>query len=126
MKTILVDAWNTLFLEDGLNKEMYKLLEKYPNRKIVLTNANKEEQEKFGINKSPYEFFTLNHNPDKINPVFYQKVLENFNLKIGDVIYFEHNKDAVKSAESIGIKTYYYDKDEKDLVALEQFLNQNI
>jgi hypothetical protein len=43
MKTILVDAWNTLFLEDGIFREMYEMLEELPNKKIVLTNANQEE-----------------------------------------------------------------------------------
>ncbi len=54
MKTILADAWNALFLEDGIFQEMYELLEKYPNRKIVLTNANKEQQINFGLDESPY------------------------------------------------------------------------
>lgn len=44
MKTILVDAINGLILEDGtIFDEMYKLLEQYPNPKIVLTGANDEQ-----------------------------------------------------------------------------------
>lgn len=60
---------------------MFELLEKYPNKKIILTNA--------------------------------------------DVIYFEYNPDAVKSAESIGITSYFYDADKKDLDRLETFLDKN-
>ncbi|MCK5081246.1 MAG: hypothetical protein KAQ63_03710 [Candidatus Moranbacteria bacterium] len=126
MKTILVDAWNVLFLEDGIFEEMHELLEKYPNRKIVLTNANEEEQKKFGIDKSPYEFFTLSHKPDKIDPVFYEKMLDNFNFKKEDVIYFENDKGFAESARLVGIKTYHYNKDEKNLSKLKEFLDLNL
>ena len=44
MKTILVDARNTFILKDGINQEMKTLLDTYPNRKIILTNANEEER----------------------------------------------------------------------------------
>ena len=126
MKTILVDAWNVLFLEDGIFEEMHELLEKYPNRKIVLTNANEEEQKKFGIDKSPYEFFTLSHKPDKIDPVFYEKMLDNFNFKKEDVIYFENDKGFAESARLVGIETYHYNKDEKNLSKLKEFLDLNL
>lgn len=43
-----------------------------------------------------------------------------------DVIYFEHSPDAVKSAQSVGINTYYYDNDKKDLGKLEKFLDENL
>jgi len=53
-------------------------------------------------------------------------MLEFFNLSVEDVVYFEHNEDAVKSAQSAGIKTYHYDKDKKDLKSLKKFLDDNI
>jgi hypothetical protein len=38
MKTILVDAINAFVLKDnGIFQEMYRLLEEYPNNKIILT-----------------------------------------------------------------------------------------
>ena len=127
MKTILVDAVNALIIkEEGIFEEMYNLLEKYPNRKIVLTGANEEEQKKFGFEDVPYEFFTLSHNPEKSDPEYYRKMLEKFSLNVEDVIYFEHNEDAVKSAESVGIKTYHYVKDKRDIEALENFLSNNL
>lgn len=86
MKTILVDAVDTFVIEgEGIFQEMYKLLETYPNKKIILSNANDE-----------------------------------------DVIYFEHNEEAVKSAQSVGITSYHYDKDKKDLIALKNFLDNNL
>ena len=40
MKTILVDAWNTFVTEEGINLDMKKLLDSYPNNKIILTTLN--------------------------------------------------------------------------------------
>ena len=121
-KIILVDAWNAFFTEEGIFEDMYKMLEEFPNRKIILTGANDEQMKKFGIDKSPYEVFTLKHNPEKTDPEYYIKMLKHFNLNVNDVIYVEHNEDAVKSAESVGIKTFHYDKDKKDLESLKEFL----
>ncbi|MBU6430944.1 MAG: hypothetical protein KGJ58_02045 [Patescibacteria group bacterium] len=53
-------------------------------------------------------------------------MLAYFNLSKENILYFEHNEDAVKSAISVGIKTYYYDKDKKDLENLKFFLDNNI
>jgi hypothetical protein len=34
--------------------------------------------------------------------------------------------DAVKSAQSVGINTYFYDNDTKDLESLKKFLDDNL
>ena len=127
MKTILVDAINTFVIKgEGIFEEMYHLLERYPNKKIILTNADDEQMQKNGLDKMPYEIFTLKHNPEKTDREYYEKMLENFGLGKDDVLYFEHNEDAVKSARSVGIKTYHYDKDKKDLKELRKFLDENL
>ena len=124
MKTILTDAINTFVIKgEGIFEEMHNLLEQYPNRKIILTNADDEQMKKNGLNKMPYEVFTLKHNPEKTDKEYYEKMLEHFGLNKDDVLYFEHNEDAVKSARSVGINTYHYDKDKKDLETLNKFLN---
>ena len=98
MKTILVDAVEAFVIEgEGVYKPMLDLLEQYPNRKIILTGANDEQFKKFGLDKMPYDVFTLKHNPE-----------------------------AVKSAQSIGITSCHYDSDKKDLVALRRFLDENV
>jgi len=74
----------------------------------------------------PYEVWTLRHNPEKTDPRYYQTMLDHFDLESTNVIYFEHNKDAVESAKSVGIQTYHYDKDTRDLVALKKFIDENI
>jgi len=72
MKTILVDAVDGFVIEgEGsfkIFKEMQDLLENFPNRKIILTGANDEQYKKFGLDKMPYEVFTLKHNPEKNRP----------------------------------------------------------
>lgn len=127
MKTILVDGVHCFISKEGnIFKEMYDLLETYPNKKIVLTGANDEEYVKFGLAKIPYPIFTLKHNPEKTNQEYYKIMLKRFNLKVGDVIYFENRQEAVKSAESVGVKTHHYDPIKKDLKALNNFLKENL
>lgn len=130
MKIILVDAVYTFILKVGdkfeLNKNMYELLEKYPNKKIVLTNASDDKFELYGLNNLPYEFFTLKHNPDKIDPKYFEIFLTEYNLKPEDVVYFEHDIKAVKSAQLAGINSYLYDENKKDLVELDHFLKKNL
>lgn len=127
MKTILVDAASTLFLDDGsIDEKLHTLLETYPNKKIVLTNANDEQMPMFGIDKSPYEVFTLKHNPDKVDPVYFTKFMEKYGFKPEDLVYFEHTPDAVKAGEPHGISTYYFDETKRNLVALKKFLDDNI
>jgi HAD superfamily hydrolase (TIGR01509 family) len=126
MKTILVDAVNTFVNQGQIFLEMKDLLDLYPNKKIILTNADDEQIKEFGLINLPYELFTLKHQPNKTDPKYFELMLENFNLKKEAVIYFEHNLEAVKSAQSLGINTFHYDKDKKDLIVLKNFLDNNI
>ena len=126
-KTILVDVVYTFVDTRGnIFKEMRELLEKYPNRKILLTGADDRQFKEWGLDKMPYEIWTLKHNPEKTDPEYYKKMLTHFELIANDVIYFEHSPEAVASAKSIGIKTYYYDSKKKDLTALKNFLDENL
>ncbi|MFA6325358.1 MAG: hypothetical protein WCX46_04000 [Candidatus Paceibacterota bacterium] len=130
MKTILVDAVHCFIIkkDEGFEifQDMHNLLETYSNNKIILTGANDEQREKFGLNKAPYEVFTLKHNPEKTNPEYFKIMLENFGLNKDNVVYFEHDLNAIKSAESIGINSYYYDNDKRDLESLKKFLDENL
>jgi len=130
MKTILIDAVYCFIIEKDkkfeIFQDMYKLLETYSNKKIILTGASDDKRELYGLNNMPYEVFTLKHNPEKMNPEYYKILLKQYNLDKKDVIYFEHNIDAVKSAQSIGINTYFYNNDKKDLVSLKKFLDESL
>lgn len=130
MKTILVDAIDAFVVEteNGFKifQEMHDLLETFPNRKIILTGANDQQFKEFGLSKMPYEVFTLKHDPEKTDPKYYKTMLGQSHLKNDEVIYFEHDKNAVKSARSTGIITYFYDPDKKDLDSLKDFLIKNL
>jgi FMN phosphatase YigB (HAD superfamily) len=82
--------------------------------------------EKFGLNDMPYKVFTLKHDPEKTDPNYFKIMLKHFNLSADDVVYFEHNEDAVKSAQSVGINTFHYDNDAKDVVALKNFIDDSL
>ena len=73
----------------------------------------------------PYPVFSLAHNPNKTDSDYFVKMLQHFNLKTEEVVYFEHNPDAVASAKSIGITTFHYNKLE-NLDNLTIFLNSNL
>ena len=127
MKTILVDAVDCFVSRAGeIFSEMHNLLETYPNRKIILTGANDEQLKRFGLDKMPYEVFTLKHNPEKTDSRYYEIMLEHFGMTKDDVVYFEHNSEAVKSAQSVGIKTHFYDSGEKDLESLKKFFDESL
>ena len=127
MKTILVDAAGTFVIEgQGIYQPLYDLLENYPNKKIIVSNANDEQLVDYGIVDMPYEVFTLKHNPNKDNPEYFKALLNHFNLKVEDLVYFEHSQSAVDSAASLGIHSYHYDSAKKDLESLKKFLDINI
>ena len=125
MKTILVDAWNTFVKNNTIDSDIYKILESYENQKIILTNANDKELINLGIVNMPYKVFSLSHNPNKDNKLYFIKLIEKYNLIISDLVYIEHNKEAVKSAISLGIKTYHY-KPQESTDELSQFLLKNM
>jgi len=74
----------------------------------------------------PYEVFTLEHSPEKTNPQYYEMMLSHFNLTKEDVVCLEHDIKAVESAQSVGIRTYFYDSNKKDIDGLKDFLDDNL
>jgi len=126
MKTILVDAGGTFVRDGKIYQPLYELLEQYPNNKIVLSNADDKQIVDVGLVNLPYPLFTLKHNPDKADPIYFKTLLEQYNLKPSDVICFDHIPEAVTSAESIGIASYYYNIEERDLDKLKKFIDKNI
>jgi len=130
MKTILVDAAHTLVVETPVGYGVYEplraMLDEFANKKIVLTNADDEEAKKYGLDKVPYEVFSLKHHPEKLEKEYYEIMLKHFGLKPENVVYIEHDQDVVKSAQSAGIKTFFWVSDKRPLEELRVFLDQNI
>lgn len=130
MKTILVDAVYCLIIQDETGSHvfeaMHRMLEEFPNPKILLTGANDEQFKEWNLPTAPYEVFTLKHNPEKTDPEYFRRLLAHLSLTAADVVYFEHNPAAVASAESLGIKSYHYDEHKADLAVLKVFLMANL
>jgi FMN phosphatase YigB (HAD superfamily) len=127
MKIILVDAIHCLIYPGGeIFEEMKWLLDWYSNKKIILTGANPEQSKQHRLDQVPYELFTLSHNPEKTDPLYYATFLKEKNLTAWECVYFENSLEAVKSARSVGITTHHYDRELKDLVALQQFLDKEL
>ncbi len=126
MKTILVDAWNTFITEAGVDLEIKAIVDRFPNPKIIVTNANEEEQAVFGMVNLPYPLYSMGHHPDKTDPYYFECLLKTYGLKAEDVVYLEHNADAVASAASVGIKSHWYDYELRDLKKLEEFLDRSV
>lgn len=127
MKIILVDAINTFIIKgQGIDREIFDLLETFPNKKVILTNATKERMTETDFQNLPYEVFTLENNPSKTDPEYYKKLLTHFDLNTSEVVYFEHNPEAIKSAESMGIKTHHFDPEKRDIEELKNFIKSNL
>lgn len=127
MKTILVDAIFTLVLETGeINQPLLDLLETYDNPKIIVTNADSDQMVQFGLVDMPYPIFTLANDPAKTDAKYFKKLLEHFEITSDEVVYIEHNQLAVDSAKSIGIDTFLYDPDKKDMDSVKKFLDQRV
>ena len=127
MKTILVDAIDAFIDREGIvSEDMHRLLEHYPNEKIILTSADDSQFETFSLGDAPYEVFTLKHNPEKSDPLYYRTMLAHYGLKSAGVIYFEHDMGAVTSARSEGIVTHFYDSSERDLTKLQRFIEGSL
>jgi HAD superfamily hydrolase (TIGR01509 family) len=90
----------------------------------VLTGANDEQMIRFGLDRCPYEVFTLRHDPEKSDPAYYRATLAHYGLAASDVMYFEHAPAAVESARSVGIETWFYDESARDLNGLKEFLDE--
>jgi FMN phosphatase YigB (HAD superfamily) len=87
-KVLLVDAVHTFVIPgEGVFVEMQRLLDSYPNEKVILTNANEEQMATFGLHGLPYTLFTLEHDPDKVDPRYFEIMLERFTLSAADVVY---------------------------------------
>ncbi len=136
IKYILVDAIKCLINDkDKLNQKLHELLQRYRIKKIIVTNDKKRVEEvlqNFNTEETlkniedrlgkPYDIIGFDKNPSKDNPEFFKKLLNNYNLKPEEVIYFDHKKDNLESAKKAGInKAELY----KNPNQIEKFIEGN-
>ena len=113
MKTLLIDAINCLLQKNkGINQDLLNELEKLENPKIIVTNASKEKLENMGFKELPYEIFTCNGKPNKLEPEYFKNLLNSKNIKPEDCYYLDHKQENLDSASKEGIKVYLYEKNE--------------
>jgi HAD superfamily hydrolase (TIGR01509 family) len=122
-KAILIDAVNCLFKKDDweLNKELVEMLMKTGKKVIVVSNTQNEVMDE-SLEQTPFEFFTQYKNPEKSNPSYFKKLLEEYHLKPEEVSYLDHKPENVKSAQSLGISAQQY-KNNKEA---NTFIEKNI
>jgi FMN phosphatase YigB (HAD superfamily) len=127
MKTILIDAIHTFINSQGeVDEKIFELLEEYSEHKIICTNAGPEKIREYNLDILKYPVFTLSREPAKTDPEYFELLMQEFNLFPSECMYIEHDKDAVISAQSIGIACHHFDSEERDLTLLKRFLNNNI
>lgn len=79
MRIILIDLINSFFIKNhGINQELFALLESYPHKKILTTNATDEYLEELGIRTMPYDVFSLERNPSKTEKAYYERLAEKY------------------------------------------------
>lgn len=123
---MLVWSLHTLVNEDGIiNTEVQSILNEFDNTKIIVTNSNDAEIEKLGLNNLNYEIFTLAHEPNKVNPLYFDILLRTYNLLPKNTIYFDSSEEALSAAKSMWITTYKFDKN-KDINVLRNYLKVNL
>jgi FMN phosphatase YigB (HAD superfamily) len=127
MKIILLDAVHTFVDAHGtINQKLYELLEEFENPKIICTNASIEKFEHYSLNNAPYSVFTLSGDPSKVEGEYFEILLNEYSIFASECIYIEHSKEAIASAESLGILSYHFDTEKKDLESLQKFLKDNL
>jgi len=86
----------------------HQLLERYPNKKFILTRATNAEHADVATKKNPYAVFVLKHNPGQTDQERYEAMLQ----------HFEFIKEG-KTKSSRGKKL-------RTLKEVKQFLDDNI
>lgn len=126
MKTILIDAVHTFIDSNGIiDTKIEDILDAYELPKIIVTNASVETFQKLAMDLLPYPVFTLSGEPRKSNPEYFQMLMQEYNIFPDECLYFEHDKEALKAAQQLGIKTHYFDSEKKDYTSLQEFLAHN-
>jgi alanyl-tRNA synthetase len=122
IKVILTDAINALIDKSGkLNKELAEILQNTGKKIVVVTNAEISEI-KSKLGNYNFEIFSLLRNPEKSNSKYFKVLLEKYNLKPEEVIYFDHKEENIKSAKENTINCVKY----KDNNQIKTFIEANM
>lgn len=123
IKAIIGDAMHCLINKETqeINKVQAEMLKETGLKIIISTNSNPKKVKEI-LKNYDFEIFSLEKDPDKSNPEYFEKLLKKYSLNPGEVIYFDHKEDNIKSAKKVGIKVELYENDKKT----SQFIKKNI
>lgn len=123
ISVLFVDGMHCMYDEAfSVNKELLSLLESYHLQKIIVVNGF-EKRARAALQKK-FEIFSLEEEGIKKNTLeYWKRVLSYYHLKAHEVLYFDHDKNNVETAQSIGIHALQYTKDIKKIKTfLEKYL----
>jgi len=122
-RVILVDGMSCLYdKEFKINEKLFNILESANTKKILVVNGFRKEAEQLLKNKG-YNVFSFDGKIKKNNENFFKKLLEEYSLNANEVIYFDHDKLNVESANRAGINSIIY---EDNISKIEKFILENI
>ncbi|NCQ81497.1 hypothetical protein GW750_01575 [bacterium] len=79
---------------------MRDYIDTLPYTKIIVTNADSNVIKEVLKEKKYNDIFTLNNNPNKTDPAFFQKLQEKYNqYSLGQFLYVDHSQENINSAK---------------------------
>ena len=128
-RLILVDGMHCLYDKDfNLNQELLNLINSFNSHNILVVNKFRKKgldlvkKSSLGRN-SNWEAFSLEENEiNKDNPKYFKELLKKFNLKPEEVMYFDHDKKNVETAQRLDILSKHY----TDTKSIKEFVEKNL
>ncbi len=104
---LLIDAVYSLINENdwelSLNTDLADFINLLPGRKIVVTNANIDKIKPL-LDWYDFDIYTLNFKPEKTSEKYFQKLINDKNIDLNYVYYFDHSQENLDSARKAWIK----------------------
>jgi alanyl-tRNA synthetase len=128
-RLILVDGMHCLYDKDfKLNKELLELINSLNTHSILVVNNFREKGSNLVKSQSPgrdtnWEAFSLEEKGiKKDNQEYFKILLKKFNLVPKEIMYFDHDKNNIQTAEKLGILSNHY----TDIKSTKKFIEDNL
>ncbi len=122
-RLILVDGMHCLYDENfNLNQELLDFVNSFNSHNVLVVNKFREKGRSL-VNETNWKVFSLEENGiKKDNPEYFKELLKRFNLIPEEVIYFDHDKKNVETAQKLGILSKHY----TDIKSTKRFIEDNL
>jgi alanyl-tRNA synthetase len=122
-RLILVDGMYCLYDENfNLNKKLLDLINSFNSHNILVTNKFREKGYRL-VKDTNWKAFSLEEKGiKKDDPEYFNSLLKIFNLVPEEVMYFDHDKKSVETAEKLGILSKQY----IDIKSIKKFIEDNL